>query len=226
MRCAVVQPSYIPWRGYFDLIGRSDVFVFYDDVQFDKHGWRNRNRIKTANGPTWLTIPVRKKGNVERGLRIDETEIASETRWHDKHLSTLRQSYSKAPHFERYMPLLERHLTEPPELLADLTIPLTIELARELGYDTEFRRSSELTLAGDRVERLLGAITAVGADQYISGPSASTYIDEDDFESAGVGLQFIAYDYAEYPQLHPPYEPQVSIVDLLFMCGPDAREWI
>lgn len=226
MRCAVVQPSYIPWRGYFDLIGSSDVFVFYDDVQFDKHGWRNRNRIKTPNGPAWLTIPVRKKGNVEQGLRIDQVEIASETRWSEKHLTTLRQSYSKAPHFERYMTLLERRLSKPPRLLAELTIPLTIEIARELGYETEFRRSSEMALQGDRVERLLAAIAQTGADEYISGPSASSYIDEGAFDSAGISLRYIDYAYGEYPQLHPPYEPRVSILDLLFMCGPDARAQI
>jgi hypothetical protein len=226
VRCAVIQPSYIPWRGYFDLIGRSDVFVFYDDVQYDKHGWRNRNRIKTANGPAWLTIPVRKKGNVERGVRIDEIEIASESGWNRKHLASLRQSYARAPHLDRYLPLLERHLEDPPELLAELTIALTIEIARELGYETEFRRSSQMELSGDRVERLLAVLGEVGADHYLSGPSAADYIDDETFAAAGVELEYASYDYPEYPQLHPPYEPQVSIVDLLFMCGPEARRYI
>ncbi|MBA2523924.1 MAG: WbqC family protein [Solirubrobacterales bacterium] len=222
MRCAVIQPSYIPWRGYFDMIGRSDLFVFYDDVQFDKHGWRNRNRIKTAAGPAWLTIPVQKKGNVERAIRIDEIEIATATGWNRKHLASLRQSYARAPYLERYMPLLERHLTEPPRLLAELTIPLTVEIARELGYRTEFRRSSEMNLSGDRAERLLDLLGQVGATEYLSGPAAGSYIDPAAFEAAGIELEYMAYDYGEYPQLHPPYEPQVSIVDLLFMCGPEA----
>lgn len=218
----MIQPSYVPWRGYFDMIGRSDVFVFYDDVQFDKHGWRNRNRIKTANGPAWLTIPVRKKGNVERGLRIDEIEIAAESGWNRKHLTTLRQSYAKAPHLDRYMPLLEEHLNEPPELLAELTIALTTAICRELGFTTELRRSSEMELSGDRVERLLGVLAEVGATEYLSGPSAGSYIDEAAFERAGVALEYMTYDYPEYQQLHPPYEPQVSILDLLFMCGDEA----
>lgn len=222
----MIQPSYIPWRGYFDMIGRSDVFVFYDDVQFDKHGWRNRNRIKTPNGPAWLTIPVRKKGNVERAIRIDEIEIAAESGWNRKHIATLRQSYAKAPHLDRYMPLLERHLGDPPELLAELTIALTVDLARELGYETEFRRSSEMDLGGDRVERLLAVLAEVGATEYLSGPSAGSYIDEEAFTRAGIGLEYMSYDYGPYPQLHPPFEPQVSIVDLLFMCGPEAAKQI
>lgn len=223
MRCAIIQPSYIPWRGYFDQILRSDVFVFYDDVQFDKHGWRNRNRIKTPDGTKWLTIPVRSKGNTTRGTAINDIEIASETSWNRKHLASLRQSYSRAPFFELYMTIVEKHLVDPATVLSDLTIPLTIELARELGASCEFVRSSDLALTGNRNERLLLILQSLGASHYLSGPSAASYIEPGAFREGGVAIEYVQFDYPEYPQLHPPYDAHVSIVDLLFMLGPEAR---
>jgi hypothetical protein len=131
----ILQPSYIPWRGYFDLIHRADVFVFYDDVQYDRHGWRNRNRIKTQHGTQWLTIPVRSKGN-RAGLMIRDAQIDNDSSWAHKHLATLRHSYASAPHFTRFLPWLERMYGSPPPLLADLTIASTIEIASTLGITT------------------------------------------------------------------------------------------
>jgi hypothetical protein len=224
MNCAILQPSYLPWRGYFDQIRRSDVFVFYDDVQFDRHGWRNRNRVKTANGSVWLTVPVRKKGSVEQGIPINEIEIDDSNRWHRKHLATLRQAYAQAPYLDRYMPVLERHLLDPPAKLVDLTLGLTIDLARVLDLDATFMRSSEIGVSGDRTERLVGILESIGATHYLSGPSARSYLDEDQLDRAGIELEYMDYTYPEYPQLHPPFDPQVSIVDLLFTLGPSARE--
>jgi hypothetical protein len=220
--CAVVQPSYIPWRGYFDLILRSDIFVFYDDVQYDKHGWRNRNRIKTPRGLEWLTIPVRAKGNTF-GVPINQIEIADNHVWNRKHLLTLRQNYGDAPYLEQYWSLLEDYLVRPSSRLVDLTIPLTIDVARELGATGEFVLSSKLGSKGGRVERLLSTIRAVGGTHYLSGPSAQGYLDPADFVGQGITIEFLDYDYPEYQQLHPPFEPKVSIVDLLFMLGPSAR---
>jgi len=218
MRCAIVQPSYLPWRGYFHMIQKADVFVFYDDVQYDKHGWRNRNRIKTANGPRWLTVPVAARGNVVTGLPICEVQIA-DRRWAAKHLATLSQAYARAPHVERCLALLESHLSREQDNLSDLTIALTIALAAELGLRREFVRSSELELAGDRMGRLLGALQRVGATHYISGPAARSYLDEEQLGEAGITVEYMSYDYPEYGQLHPPYEPQVSVIDLLAMEG-------
>src|SRR5512138_3045483 len=118
MNCVILQPSYIPWRGYFDQIYRADIFVFYDDVQYDKHGWRNRNRIKTTAGPQWLTIPVSSKGNTTSGLLLKDTRITWTQDWSRKHASTLRQSYSRAPHFAEYVGLLDEIYAKRPELLA------------------------------------------------------------------------------------------------------------
>ena len=223
MRCVILQPSFVPWRGYFDLIRRADVFVFYDDVQYDTRGWRNRNRIKTPSGPIWLTVPVCTKGARSRALRIDEARIAWGHGWRPRHLRVLEHSYLKAPFYQKVRRLLGAHYDRRPDLLCELTIPLTIDIARELGQGgTRFLRSSELGIAGERTERLVRICQHVGADRYLSGPSARAYIDPDAFEEAGVELEYMEYRYAEYPQLHPPYDPHVSILDLMMMLGPGA----
>jgi WbqC-like protein family len=226
MNCVILQPAYIPWRGFFHQIQKADCFVFYDDVQYAKHGWFNRNRVKTANGTVWLTIPVASRGNVVHATQIRDIRINWETNWSKKHWMTLRQSYGKAPHFARYAGLLEDHYSRRPELLSDFTIDLTIALARELGLDRRFVRSSELGIPGYRTDRLIQICRAVGADHYISGPSASAYLEEDKLRDAGISLEWMKYDYPEYEQLHPPYDPQVSILDLLFTKGPGAAELI
>jgi hypothetical protein len=227
LKLAIIQPSYIPWRGYFHQIQKADVFMFYDDVQYDKHGWRNRNRIKTANGTIWLTIPVAARGNVVENTRILEIRCASKG-WGRKHWTTLRQAYGRAPFFERYAPLLEDFYSRDEQRLAELTIDLTRRLARELGIErTRFVRSSELPgIEGAATDRLIALLRAVGADHFISGPSARAYIDEAKLASARVTLEYMRYDYPEYEQLHPPYDPQVSILDLLFMRGGMAGELI
>jgi hypothetical protein len=231
MRCVILQPSYIPWRGYFHQIYLADVFVFYDDVQYDKHGWRNRNRIKTHQGSQWLTIPVHGRGAPVDGRQIRAVEIDWSQPWNRKHWQSLQQSYRKAPYFERYAPLLEGFYRRRDELLADFTIDLTVRLAQELGIrHTRFLRSSELSAEaqahGDRTERLIHILQQVGADEYLSGPSARDYIEDEKFAAAGIGLEYIRYNYPEYPQLHPPFDPQVSILDLLFMTGPEALSYI
>ncbi len=225
MKCAIVQPSYLPWRGYFHQIEKSDVFVFYDDVQYDKHGWRNRNRIKTVDGPRWLTVPVAARGNVITGLPINEVRIADD-RWAAKHLATIRQAYARAPHVDRCLEVLEPHLARGYEHLADLTIALTVALSEELGLRRTFVRSSELAVEGDRMDRLIAVLERVGATHYISGPSARSYLEEPRLRDAGISLEYMRYDYPEYGQLHPPYEPQVSIVDLLAVAGAGAGELI
>jgi hypothetical protein len=227
MKCVILQPSYIPWRGYFHQIYKADVFVFYDDVQYDKHGWRNRNRIKTHQGVQWLTIPVHARGAPVNHTPIHQILIDQRQPWNRKHWQTLAQSYGKAPFFDRYATLLQGFYVNPPLLLADLTINLTVALSRELGiHHTRFLRSSELPAGGAKTERLVQILTALGADHYISGPSARTYIDKALFNSVGITLEYMEYNYPEYEQLYPPYDPQVSILDLLFMVGPDALSYI
>jgi hypothetical protein len=218
----VLQPSYLPWRGYFDLVDRADVFVFYDDVQYDKHGWRNRNRVKTANGPAWITVPVHARGAVEGGTPICEIRVDHRRDWVRAHLETLRHAYGRQPFYGRYAPLIASILERRHARLADLTIDLTVAIAGELGSATRFVRSSDLSLSGRKNDRLLDVLAHVGATRYVSGPSAQSYIDEERFEQSGVALEYAAYDYPEYAQPHPPFERAVSIVDALFALGPAA----
>ena len=203
--------------------------MFYDDVQYDKHGWRNRNRIKTANGPIWLTVPVHARGVTTQGTLIRDVAIDWSRDWRRKLLLTVREAYARAPHFVEVWPLVEEIFSRRDPLLADLAIASTLAIARFLALpDRRFVRSSSLPSRppGSATDRLAGVLRAVGATHYVSGPSARAYLDESVLAGLGVPVEFIAYDYPPYPQLHPPYEPQVSILDLLFMTGTDAGQWI
>ncbi len=228
MKCVILQPSYIPWRGYFHQIEKADVFIFYDDVQYDKNGWRNRNRIKTAQGLQWLTIPVHTKGSVAEGIPINQINISWDKPWNVHHWRAIQFAYSKAPFFGKYRDLFEEMYARHPVLLADFTIQTTIELAEVLGITgTRFLRSSDLeNIEGEKTDRLISILHAVGADHYISGPSARDYIEAEKFEEAGIRLEYMTYDYPQYGQLHGAFEPQVSIIDLLFMTGGRALEYI
>lgn len=228
MNVVILQPSYIPWRGYFDQVQRADLFIFYDDVQYDRRGWRNRNQIKTPRGRQWLTIPVHSRGAQTLKLPINQIRVAWDEPWNEVHLKALQHSYGRAPYFERYRPLLETFYGRYDELLADFTIDFTIALARELGNrHTRFLRSSEVAgIRGQKTDRLVQILQAVGATHYISGPSAREYIEAEKFDAAGLTLEYMQYDYPEYPQLYPPFDPQVSILDLLFMTGPEAPRYI
>lgn len=227
MNVVILQPSYIPWRGYFDQIRRADLFIFYDDVQYDKHGWRNRNQIKTAQGKQWLTIPVHSKG-VTAGIPIRDVRIDWSKPWAKNHLKALTFAYQKAPYFKEYLPLLAAFYGRQDACLADFTIETSILLSRELGFtSTRFLRSSELPgIDGARTDRLIQILQRVGAKRYISGPSAREYIEPERFDRAGILLEYMEYNYPEYHQLYPPFDPYVTILDLLFMTGSDAIKYI
>lgn len=227
MKCVILQPSYIPWRGFFHLIQKADTFVFFDDVQYDKHGWRNRNRIKSSQGPIWLTIPVVKKGIQTQAIPIKDVRFVPTSNWRDKHFRALQHSYAKAPYLKSYTPLLESIYSHQTESLADFTIDTTMALARELGiHHTRFLRSSSLPHTGEKTDRLISLLRHLGAKHYISGPSARAYIEPDKFSAANISLEYIEYAYPEYPQLHGVFEPQVSILDLLLIVGPEAPRYI
>jgi WbqC-like protein len=228
VKVVILQPSYIPWRGYFDQIFRADLFVFYDDVQYDKRGWRNRNQIKIPKGKQWLTIPVNSRGAQTENIPINQIRIAWDNPWSQNHLKALQHSYSKAPYFGQYVSLLEKCYQRRDEFLADFTIDFTIALAHELGNNhTRFMRSSEHAgIDGQKTDRLVQILQSVGATHYISGPSARDYIEQEKFASAGITLEYMEYNYPEYPQLYPPFDPYVSILDLLLMTGPEAPNYI
>jgi hypothetical protein len=227
MKAVILQPSYIPWRGYFHQILKSDIFVFYDDVQYDKRGWRNRNQIKTARGKQWLTIPVFSRGSQTDHILINQIKIVWDNPWNQDHWKALHHTYARAPFFNEYASLLEEFYGRHDEYLADFTIDLTVALACLLGdQHTRFVRASSLHVEGVKTDRLIAVLKAVGADHYITGPSARDYIEPEKFQAAGIGLEYMVYNYPEYPQLYPPYDSQVSLLDLLFMTGPQAVTYI
>lgn len=227
MNCVILQPSYIPWRGYFHQIEKADVFVFYDCVQYDEHGWRNRNRIKTPTGLQWLTIPVSTKGVHTRSIAIKDVRLVPNNPWKAKHWRALQQNYSKTPYYRQYAGVLEPFYSRRDTLLADLACDLTVALARELGIrQTRFVRSSTLAAEGTKTDRLLHILTQLGATHYISGPAAEGYLEQEKLDAAGISVEFMDYEYPEYPQLYGRFEPAVSILDLLFNTGPEAAQYV
>ncbi len=223
-RVAVLQSSYMPWKGYFDIIHAVDEFVFYDDLQFTKSDWRNRNKIKTAQGPIWLSIPV----GTDRNRLICEVEI-QDPGWQLKHWRSLQQNYGSCPFFARYAPYLEHvYLGTRWQNLSALNHAMIRHIAQEfLGLRTRFSDSRSFELQGRKLDRLLDLVRQTGATEYLSGPAARDYIEPEQFAAAGIGLAWQDYQgYPEYAQRHPPFSHQVSVLDLLFCTGPDAPWYI
>ncbi|MBU1042421.1 MAG: WbqC family protein [Proteobacteria bacterium] len=216
----ILQPSYLPWLGYFEQIHRADVFVLYDDVQFEKGSWRNRNRIKTPNGPQWLTVPVLTKG--QEFPLINQIRVNNDQCWQKKHLRSLAQYYSKAPYYGQYAPALEDILAEPWESLCELNISLIRHLAAALGIDTPFVLSSELDVPGSGAARLVEILSRLGGTVFYEGAAGRDYIEETLFEARGMRLEYQDYRHPVYTQLHGEFVPYLSVVDLLFNHGPNS----
>lgn len=219
-RVAILQSSYIPWKGYFDIIASVDEFILYDTASYSKGDWRNRNRIKTHAGLSWLTVPVQTSGRL--GQPIDEVEV-EDTRWAGRHWRSLETFYARARHFDPVAPVLketyeraarETRLSRINELFIDTVCGL-------LDIRTRISRSSDYTLRGDRTTRLLHLCEQAGATEYLSGPAAKAYLDPGTFSEYGIAVCWMDYSgYPEYRQLHgPPFVHQVSIVDLLLNEG-------
>ena len=224
-RISIVQSCYVPWKGFFDLIEQCDEYVIFDSVQYVKRHWHNRNRIKTANGLEWLTIPVVSKGRF--GQPIDEVTI--EKPWAEKHWRALELAYKRAPFFEHYAPAVKRwyEVADKKTLLTDVNALFLRGICKTLGLKTKIARDTAYPTKGVKTERLLGIVRAAGADHYLSGPSARAYFDEAAFKAAGVTPEWMDYDgYPEYKQLHGGFEHAVSVLDLLFNTGPDALRYL
>ena len=219
---AVLQPGYLPWLGFFDQLRRADVFVYYDDVQYDKHGWRNRNRIKTQNGPLWLTVPVKASSGGAAPPPIIDVEIDGRTPWARKHVESIRQAYTRAPHLSRYLPAIEELLQRQWERLVDLDLACASLMAGWFGLQRRVERSSMLGIAGDRSERLVAICRHFGASRYVSGDAAKTYLDVSLFEQAGIQVEWQQYAHPTYPQLHGGFVPHLSALDLILNCGDEA----
>ena len=224
-RVAILQSSYIPWKGYFDLMRQVDEFILYDDAQFTKRDWRNRNQIKTKDGLLWLTIPVHVKGLFTQAIK---DVLISEPGWGDKHFKTIAAAYARAPHFRAYRDMVEELYRGAPSLrLSDVNRRFIEAFAQVLGVRTKLSWSMDYALPEGRVERLVALCQQAGATAYLSGPAARDYIDPTLFADAGIDLSYIEYSgYAEYPQLYPPFTHHVSVIDLIFNVGPDARQYL
>ncbi|MBQ6342909.1 MAG: WbqC family protein [Anaerolineaceae bacterium] len=223
-KIAVLQSNYIPWKGYFDIIHDVDEFIFYDEVQFTKNDWRNRNRILTNTGLQWLTIPT--TGSITQ--TIDEVSTAG-SQWQRKHYNTLLTYYSKAPFFSKYRAFLEDFYFEHEWTnLSQLNRYLIVHISQDfLGIKTKFSDSRNYYSAGSGHEKLLSLLKSAGAEYYVSGPAAKSYIQAEDYEKAGIELHWKDYSkYPEYPQLHKPFSHNVTILDLLFNTGDDAPNYI
>lgn len=221
MRIGILQPGYLPWLGFFEQIYRSDIFVIYDDVQYDKHGWRNRNRIKTAKGIQWLTIPVCIKFN-EHPL-ITDVRIDNKVDWRKKHLLSLKTNYSKSPFFLKYIHIFEDAYSKAWEYLIDIDMHFISELSRCLGLnDKKIIRSSMLNVTGDKITRLIKICKTLGADVFYEGAAGKNYIDESLFVREGIAVEYQDYRHPVYRQLYGAFMSHLSVVDLLFNHGDEA----
>lgn len=224
-KVAIVQSNYIPWKGYFDLIAAVDEFILYDDMQYTRRDWRNRNQIKTPNGLQWLTVPVLVKGKFRQSIR--ETHIDGDS-WRTSHWKTLVQNYRKAPCFDEIADWLEPlYLEKSYTNLSQMNRNFLEAICGYLGIKTKLTSSDHYTLCEGKTERLANLCTQAGGTEYISGPSAKHYIDEDIFAADGIKLTWFDYvDYPEYPQLWGSFVHGVTILDLLFQCGTEAARFM
>lgn len=225
-KVAILQSNYIPWKGYFDMIRMVDEFILYDDMQYTRRDWRNRNKIKTANGLQWLTIPVESKGNFYQ--KINETKVSGHD-WIDKHWHAITLNYAHAPAFKEYGPQIQEiyEKCRNEEYLSRINYLFLTEICRMLGIATKITWSSDYQLVDGKTERLVGLVRDSGGTEYLSGPAAQDYIAEDCFRDAGIKLTWMDYsDYPEYPQLFGEFEHNVSILDLLFNMGDQAVQYM
>ena len=222
-RVAIVQSSYIPWKGYFDLMGSVDEFVLLDDAQFTRRDWRNRNRIKTADGLKWLTIPVDVKGKFDQA--IEDTRV-SDPSWRETHWKSLHHAYSKAPCFSQFAAQIEAvYQDASDERLSQINHRFLTAICGILGIDTKITWSMDYGGTGRKSERLVDLCGRASATEYLSGPTARGYLDEGLFNEAGIEVVWMDYEgYPEYDQLYPPFEHHVTILDLIFHTGAQASD--
>lgn len=225
-RIAIVQSNYIPWKGYFDLIHSVDEFILFDDMQYTRRDWRNRNRIKTAQGPAWLTIPVNVKGGYYDQKICDTT--VSDPEWKVRHWKTLVTHYSKARCFKQYRDLFEElYLETTEQRLSAINHRFLTAICAALGMRAHITWSMDYQAGEGKTKRLIDLCQQASATEYLSGPTAKDYIDEQLFADAGIALRYIDYGgYPEYAQLYPPFEHAVSIVDLILNEGADAPKFM
>jgi len=222
-KVAILQSNYIPWKGYFDIIAAVDEFILYDDVQYTKNDWRNRNKIKTPSGVHWLSIPVRHSINDA----IKDIKV-SQANWNTKHWKTLQQNYNKAAAYQETKDFIEslyRNINS--QYLSEINSHLILSICAFLKITTKVTHSSDYLYSGDKSERVVMLCKAAGASSYLSGVSAQDYLNLELFKQEGITVEWVDYrGYPEYPQLFPPFEHGVSVIDLLFNMGKHAGNYL
>lgn len=221
MRVGVIQSSFVPWRGYFDFIASVDVFVFHDDIQYTKGDWRNRNKIKTPKGIEWITVPVSYKAVTQL---ICETPIDHSTAWQKKQRRIWEANYRAATFYSTAMELLGGFDEKNHQTITQLNTYLIRRICDYLEIKTPMILSTELSLQGSKTERLIDLLKKLKATSYLSGPSADAYLDKEAFRENDIRLEYKSYDYAPYPQLWGEFIGEVTVLDLIANCGPQAKK--
>lgn len=220
-----MQPTYLPWLGYFALMAAVDTFVFFDSVQFARRSWQQRNQIKTAAGPAFLTVPVKKTGR--RDQLILETEINGDEKPLEKHIRTIQSELKKAPYFNTYSDDLFEIMSRPKILLAELNIELISYLKNCLSIDTPSVHSSTLGASGTKADLLADICDRLHADHYLSPPGSKEYMDASDaFTKRRIDVTYFDYLHPQYGQQHGEFVPYMSVIDLLFNEGPASRDFL
>jgi len=223
-RIAILQPAYLPWLGFFDQMARVDQFVFLDDVQFTRRDWRNRNRIRTNHCWSWLTVPVLSKHRYNQSLR--ETRLDNTVTWRRKHLQALRHNYGRAPYFDLHFPYFESIYQREWNHLIDLCMETLNYLKEALGIDTPTLFSSEMSVGGEKDDKILNLCRRLQADRYLTGEMASAYLVEDKFSQHQIQLEYHQYTHTIYRQQYEGFVPYLSVVDVLFNEGSRSLEII
>ncbi len=223
MKAVIMQPTYLPWLGYFDLMAQSDIFVFLDNVQISRQSWQQRNKIKSQKGELLLSIPVIRKYPQE----IKEVEINNNQPWQSDHLKSIQYNYSKAKYFDKYFDFFQDIYSKKTTKLIDFTIPIILWVKEALEINSKVVRASELDVKGKKVELLIDICHKLGAKEYLSPKGSQEYIDENNlFEKENIKLEYHQFNHPEYPQLWGKFIPYLSVIDLLFNCGPESINYI
>lgn len=225
MRTIITQSNYLPWKGYFDAIQASDLFVVFDEAQYTRRDWRNRNKIKTPEGTRWLSIPVEVKGRFTQ--KIKDTKAVDRS-WQKQHVALIKQYYKQAACYRELIDFVESMYFECRfDFLSDINIHFIERICQYLGIECVIQQSSEFKLVGDKNKKLLDICKAVGANEYYTGPAAKAYLDETLFAEQNISVRYFDYStYKEYPQLYPPFDHHVSVIDLLLNTGSDACNYL
>jgi hypothetical protein len=224
--CVIMQPTYLPWIGYFDLMDQADVFIFLDNVQFSKQSWQQRNRIRTKKGLEWLTIPVKSKGKF--GQFINQVTVTRSKIFPQTHLRAIELNYHQTPFYNNYFPGLQEILDGDIHLLNEININIIIWVSKLMGINIQFIRSSDLNIEGKRSDLLVQLCKKLNANQYLSPMGSKEYLVEDlnVFLSQGIKVFLHNYDHPEYNQVYTPFLPYAAIIDLLFNHGERSLEII